>query len=85
MCACVHISVCAGERAEADSGLAGLIFLIKQHTGHELSKEDAGLRALQARLAAEFDAGRQTAVEWEEIADEAATVVANGGGVAAQR
>jgi isopropylmalate/homocitrate/citramalate synthase len=68
----------------ADSGLAGLIFLIKQHTGHELSKDDPGLRTLHARLAAEFEAGRQTAVEWEEIADEAATVVANGDAVAAQ-
>ncbi len=69
----------------ADSGLAGLIFLIKQHTGHELSKEDAGLRALHARLGAEFEAGRQTAVEWEELADQAATVVASGRGVDAPR
>ncbi|MBI0447238.1 MULTISPECIES: pyruvate carboxyltransferase [Deinococcus] len=52
-----------------DSGLAGLIFLIKQHAGVELDKAHPGLRALQAELTAEFDAGRQTAVEWEELAD----------------
>lgn len=54
-----------------DSGLAGLIFLIKAHTGHELLKTHAGLQALHARLVQAFDAGRQTAVEWEEIRDEA--------------
>ena len=31
----------------------------------------AGLRSLHADLTAEFDAGRQTAVEWEEIAERA--------------
>lgn len=51
-----------------DSGLAGLIFLIKAHTQVELHKEDSRLQALHAQLNAEFEAGRQTAVEWEEIA-----------------
>ena len=51
-----------------DSGLAGLIFLIKQHTGLELGKDHAGLQQLHGDLTAEFDAGRQTAVEWEEVA-----------------
>ncbi|BDP40512.1 HMGL-related enzyme [Deinococcus aetherius] len=51
-----------------DSGLAGLIFLIKGHTGVELRKDDPRLQALHAGLNREFDAGRQTAVEWEEIA-----------------
>ncbi|MEW6422203.1 MAG: pyruvate carboxyltransferase [Deinococcota bacterium] len=50
-----------------DSGLAGLIFLIKQHTGVELGKTHPGLCALHDELTAQFDAGRQTAVEWEEI------------------
>lgn len=68
----------------ADSGLAGLIFLIKAHTGEELSKDDAGLRALHARLGAEFGAGRQTAVEWEETADEACAVVADRKGESAR-
>ena len=50
-----------------DSGVAGLIFLVKQHTGREFPKDDAGLQNLHADLTADFDAGRQTAVEWEEI------------------
>ena len=33
-----------------DSGLAGLIFLIKQHTGREVTKNDPGLSALHAEL-----------------------------------
>ncbi|PNY80838.1 pyruvate carboxyltransferase [Deinococcus koreensis] len=59
-----------------DSGLAGLIFLIKQHTGVELPKTDARLRALHAGLTAGFDAGRQTAVEWEEIVDRVQALLA---------
>ncbi len=51
-----------------DSGIAGLIFLIKQHTGRELPKDDSELRRLHDELAGQFDAGRQTAVEWEEVA-----------------
>ena len=54
-----------------DSGLAGLIFLIKQHTGTELPKADTRLQALHADLSAAFDAGRQTAVVWVEIAGRA--------------
>jgi 2-phosphinomethylmalic acid synthase len=50
-----------------DSGIAGLIFLIHQHTGHEPKKEDPALRALHEELLREFDDGRQTAIEWEEI------------------
>ena len=50
-----------------DSGIAGLIFLIKQHTGEELTKDDPHLHAINEQLALQFDAGRQTAVEWEEI------------------
>lgn len=50
-----------------DSGVAGLVFLVKQHTGRELAKDDPALQAVHAALVREFDAGRQTAVEWEEI------------------
>ncbi|MCA9906781.1 MAG: pyruvate carboxyltransferase, partial [Anaerolineae bacterium] len=50
-----------------DSGLAGLIFLIKQHLGVELPKDDPSLLKLHAWMSAEFDAGRQTSIEWEEI------------------
>jgi isopropylmalate/homocitrate/citramalate synthase len=52
-----------------DSGLAGLIFLVKQHTGRELSKDDPQLRSIHDELVRQFDAGRQTAVEWEEVSE----------------
>jgi isopropylmalate/homocitrate/citramalate synthase len=51
-----------------ESGLAGLIFLVHQHTGHELPKDDANLQKAYNWLLQEFDNGRQTSVEWEEIA-----------------
>lgn len=51
-----------------DSGIAGLIFLIKQHMGMELAKDDPDLNAIQAWITAEFDNGRQTSIEWEELA-----------------
>ena len=50
-----------------DSGLAGLIFLIRQHTGRELAKDDPDLLRIHGELTEQFDAGRQTAVEWEEV------------------
>lgn len=50
-----------------DSGLAGLIFLIKQHLGLDLAKDDPRLVALHDQIAREFDAGRQTSIEWEEL------------------
>lgn len=50
-----------------DSGVAGLVFLIKQHLGLEVSKDDAGVKEVHALLNKQFDAGRVTAVEWEEV------------------
>ena len=47
-----------------DSGLAGLVFLIRQHTGRELAKDDPELLRVHGELSRQFDAGRQTAVEW---------------------
>jgi isopropylmalate/homocitrate/citramalate synthase len=51
-----------------DSGLAGLVFLVRQHTGRELPKDDPALLRVHEALMEQFDAGRQTAVEWEEVA-----------------
>jgi 2-phosphinomethylmalic acid synthase len=59
-----------------DSGLAGLIFLIKQRTGRELRKDDPQLLSIHDELMRQFDAGRQTAVEWEEISELLAVPVA---------
>jgi 2-phosphinomethylmalic acid synthase len=50
-----------------DSGMAGLIFLIKQHLGVELSKDDPRLHALHDQIRQEFAGGRQTGMEWEEL------------------
>jgi isopropylmalate/homocitrate/citramalate synthase len=50
-----------------DSGVAGLIFLIKQHLGLELPKDRPDLQRLVTWMMAEFDNGRQTSIEWEEI------------------
>ena len=52
-----------------DSGLAGLVFVIRQHTGRELAKDDPDLLRVHGELDRQFEAGRQSAVEWEEIAE----------------
>jgi isopropylmalate/homocitrate/citramalate synthase len=50
-----------------DSGMAGLIFVIKQHLGVEPAKDNPGLVAVHDWMIREFDGGRQTAIEWEEL------------------
>ena len=50
-----------------DSGLGGLIFLIKQHLGVDLAKDDPGLLAIHEWITREFQNGRQTSIEWEEL------------------
>ena len=47
---------------------AGLIFLIRQHLGLDLPKDHPALHKLYEWMLAEFDNGRQTSIEWEEIA-----------------
>jgi isopropylmalate/homocitrate/citramalate synthase len=51
-----------------DSGLAGLIFAAQQHLNGHFSKDDPPVRQAYDWMVQEFDRGRQTAVEWEEIA-----------------
>ena len=50
-----------------DSGVAGLIFLIRQHLGLELDKEHPAVLELHGWLVRQFAEGRVTAVEWEEL------------------
>ena len=50
-----------------ESGLAGIIFLIKQHMGREIEKDDPRLLALNDVVTSEFESGRQTGIEWEEL------------------
>lgn len=51
-----------------DSGVAGLIFLIRQHLGLDVAKDDPDLLKVYQWMLTEFDNGRQTSIEWEEIA-----------------
>lgn len=51
-----------------DSGLAGVIFLLRQHLGLDLPKDDPRVQQLQAWVLEQFIAGRQTSIEWEELA-----------------
>jgi 2-phosphinomethylmalic acid synthase len=51
-----------------ESGIAGLVFLIRQRMGLDLPKDDARLLKIYDWLMTEFDNGRQTSVEWEELA-----------------
>jgi isopropylmalate/homocitrate/citramalate synthase len=50
-----------------DSGMAGLIFVIRQRLGVEPAKDNPGLIAVHDWMMHEFDGGRQTAIEWEEL------------------
>ena len=51
-----------------DSGVAGLVFVLRQRLGLDVAKDDPRLREVYDWLMAEFDHGRQTSVEWEELA-----------------
>jgi 2-phosphinomethylmalic acid synthase len=51
-----------------ESGLAGLIFAAHQHLSGGFTKDDPRVRRAYDWMVQEFDQGRQTAVEWEEIA-----------------
>jgi len=50
-----------------DSGHAGLIFLVRRRLGIELGKGDPRLAAIQGWVNDQFDRGRQTSIEWEEL------------------
>jgi 2-phosphinomethylmalic acid synthase len=51
-----------------ESGIAGLVFLIRQRMGLDLPKDDTRLLKIYDWLITEFDNGRQTSIEWEELA-----------------
>ena len=50
-----------------ESGLAGLIFLIRQHLGIDLPKDHPSVIAAYAWVTEQFEHGRQTSIEWEEL------------------
>ncbi|MBS0631170.1 MAG: pyruvate carboxyltransferase [Verrucomicrobia bacterium] len=51
-----------------DSGLAGVIFLLRQHRQLDLAKDDPRVQRIQEWVLRQFDEGRQTSIEWEELA-----------------
>ena len=57
------------------SGLAGLAYVIEQHTGIAVAKDHPALKELWSQLMGAFDAGRMTAVDWEEIEADALQIV----------
>ncbi|MEM6428232.1 MAG: pyruvate carboxyltransferase [Deinococcota bacterium] len=58
-----------------DSGVAGLVFLLKQHLGLDLTKDDSRVLALHKWVTAQFEQGRVTGLEWEELAGQVDTVL----------
>lgn len=50
-----------------DSGLAGLIFLARQHLGIEFAKTDPRLQSVHAWVQKQFDEGREVAIDWVEL------------------
>jgi 2-phosphinomethylmalic acid synthase len=50
-----------------ESGLAGLIFLIRQHLGIDLPKDHPSIIAAYEWVTEQFEQGRQTSIEWEEL------------------
>lgn len=50
-----------------DSGLAGLIFLARQHLGVELSKKDPTLQEVHEWVENQFEEGREVGIDWEEL------------------
>jgi len=50
-----------------DSGLAGLVFMLRQRLRLDVAKDDPRLQVVYSWLMGEFDNGRQTSVEWEEL------------------
>ncbi|MEM9158460.1 MAG: pyruvate carboxyltransferase [Verrucomicrobiota bacterium] len=50
-----------------DSGLAGIQFMIRQNTNRVLPKDHPTIIEIDRQLKRQFESGRQTAVEWEEL------------------
>lgn len=51
-----------------DSGLAGIVFLARQHLGVDLAKSDPVVREVHEWVMQQFDQGREVAIEWDELA-----------------
>ena len=50
-----------------DSGAAGLVFLLRQHLGLDVAKDDPRLVGIARWIDEQFARGRATGIEWEEL------------------
>jgi 2-phosphinomethylmalic acid synthase len=50
-----------------DSGISGVQFVLRQHLGKELSKDHPIVEIAHKWIESEFEDGRMTSVEWEEL------------------
>ncbi len=56
--------------------ISGVIFLLRQHLQLDLPKDDPRVQRIQDWVLRQFDEGRQTSIEWEELAPVAAKILA---------
>lgn len=57
-----------------DSGQAGLLFVLNKRLGTELDKTDPRVAKVKTWLDAQWDSGRVSAVEWDELEPQVAAV-----------
>jgi uncharacterized protein YneF (UPF0154 family) len=50
-----------------DSGIAGLVFVARQRLQKDFDKNSPMIEEAHRWMLRQFDEGRQTAIEWEEI------------------
>ena len=50
-----------------DCGIAGLVFVARQHLQANLEKDNPMIERAHRWMLAQFEEGRQTAIEWEEV------------------
>ncbi|HEX7002619.1 MAG TPA: hypothetical protein VF168_00320 [Trueperaceae bacterium] len=50
-----------------ESGSAGLVFLIRQHLGLDLAKDDPAIAEIQAQIDRQWAEGRTTGIDWPEL------------------
>lgn len=71
MYAAFDVPALLGRRLEVsitkDSGLAGLVFLVRQNLGIDLPKSDPVLTSVHAWVERQFEEGREVAIDWAEL------------------
>jgi len=62
-----------------DSGTAGVLFLLRQHLGLPLEKDDGRVSKVAGWVDRQFASGRVTGIEWEELEPVVREALAQGG------